>query len=211
MIVKEIRFPDDVSYGSSGGPTYSTLVPQTGSGYEDTVSNWSAPRHRYDVGYGIRTFDMIEKVIAFFHVVRARAFGFRFKDWADFKSCAVSATTSATDQSLGTGDGVIATFQLWKTYTYSGESYARKITKPVAGTVKVAVNGVQKTITTHFTVSTVTGVVTFTSGNIPTIGQAVTAGYEFDVPVRFENDSLNVSLDNLKVGGADVSLIEVRV
>lgn len=211
MIIKEIRFPDDISYGSSGGPAYSTLVPHTGSGYEDTLSNWSAARHRYNVGYGLRTFDKIERVIAFFHAVRGRAFGFRYKDWADFKSCAVDATPAATDQALGTGDGVVAAFQLWKTYTYSGEGYARKITKPVLGTVKVAVAGVAKTITTHFTVSSVTGIVTFTAGNIPTGGQAVTAGYEFDVPVRFEEDFLNVSLDNLKVGAADVNLVEVRV
>lgn len=284
MIVKEIRFPDDISYGSSGGPAYNTLVPQTGSGYEDTLSLWSAARHRYDVGYGIRTYDKIEQVIAFFHAVRGRAFAFRYKDWADYKSCAVDATPSATDQALGTGDGAVVAFQLWKTYAYGAESYARKITKPVAGTVRASIQGVTDS---RWTASTVTGVVTFsaditksisaitqaaqgkitftashtlsvgntfhvsavagmtaingkrvtvlavdsatqvttdhntsgysayTSGGtihtIPQSGEAVKAGFEFDVPVRFEQDSLNVSLDNLKVGAADVTLVEVRV
>lgn len=211
MIIKEVRFPTDIAYGSRGGPGYSTTVTTTASGYESTVLNWSKTRHRYEAAYGARTQTQLEAVLALFHAVRGRAYGFRFKDWADYKSCADSATPSPTDQAIGTGDGTTATFQLAKTYTYGGESYTRQITKPVTGTVRVAVNGTEKTLTTHFTVSTVTGVVTFTAGNIPTSGQAVTAGFQFDVPVRFDTDELDISLDDWKIGAVSIPLVEVRI
>ena len=283
MVIKEIRFPDDVSYGSSVGPAYSTVVAQTGSGFESVISNWAAAKHRYNVGYGLRKIETIETVIAFFHAVRGRAFGFRYKDWADYKSCADAATPAATNQLLGTGDGSDTTFQLQKTYTYLTESYARTITKPVTGTTLVSIQNVTDP---RWTVSTVTGIVTFsanitktvtaitnaataqvtatghglsigwtvhfssvsgmtqingkraavasivdadnftislnttaysayTSGGsvntIPQTSEEVRAGFEFDVPVRFESDLLSVSLDNLKVGAADVMLVEVRL
>ena len=211
MVIKEIRFPTDIAYGSKGGPGYSTVISQTASGYESAILNWSKSRHRYNVAYGERTQAQLEAVLAFFHAVRGRGYGFRFKDWADYKSCADSATPTATDQAIGTGNGATATFQLYKLYSYGGETYSRPITKPVSGTVKVAVAGVAKTITTHFTVSTVTGIVTFTAGNIPTTGQAITAGYEFDVPARFDSDILSVSLDDWKLGAVDLDIVEVRV
>ena len=211
MIIKEVRFPTDIAYGSRGGPGYSTTVATTASGHESTVINWSKSRHRYEASYGMRTQAQLEAVIALFNAVRGRAYGFRFKDWADYKSCADAATVSPTDQSIGTGDGSTATFQLTKTYNYGGETYTRTINKPVSGTVRVAVAGTEKTLTTHFTVNTTTGEITFTAGNIPTSGQAITAGFEFDVPVRFDSDDLGISLDDWKLGAVDIPLVEVRI
>lgn len=211
MVIKEIRFPVDLSYGSTGGPGYSTDISETKSGYETAILEWSQARHRYQASFGPRTQVQLEQVLALFHAVRGRGYGFRFKDWADFKSGPKESDPTAADQLLGTGDGATSTFQLYKTYSYSGETYVRIITKPVLGTVRVAVAGVEKTITTQFTVSTVTGIVTFTGGNIPTVGQSVTAGYEFDVPVRFETDLAQISLDAWMLGAVDLELVEVRV
>ena len=191
MAFLDVRFPTDIAYGSRGGPGYSTTVNQTWSGYESRQINWSLVRHRYNAARGM-------------------GHAFRFKDWADFKSCAKEATPAPTDQAIGTGDGTTDTFQLVKVYDYGGQTYTRTITKPVSGTVRVAVDGSEKTLTTHFTVNLLTGIVTFTPGNIPTAGQAVTAGYEFDVPVRFDVDTLDVSLDDWLMGAADAPLVEVR-
>ena len=210
MAFLDVRFPIDIAYGSRGGPEYSTTVTQTWSGYESRQINWSLVRHRYNAAYGTRTQVQLEALLALFHAARGRGHSFRFKDWADFKSCAKEATPAPTDQVIGAGDGSDATFQLTKTYSYGGQTYTRTITKPVSGTVRVSVAGVEKTIATQFNVNYLTGVVTFTAGNIPTLGQAVTAGFEFDVPVRFDIDALDISLDHFLMGATDAPLIEVR-
>jgi uncharacterized protein (TIGR02217 family) len=210
MAFLDVRFPTDIAYGSRGGPGYSTTVNQTWSGYESRQINWSLVRHRYNAAYGTRTQAQLEALLALFHAARGMGHAFRFKDWADFKSCAKEDTPAPTDQAIGTGDGATDTFQLVKVYDYGGQTYTRTITKPVSGTVRVAVDGSEKTLTTHFTVNLLTGIVTFTPGNIPTAGQAVTAGYEFDVPVRFDIDTLDVSLDDWLMGAADAPLVEVR-
>jgi uncharacterized protein (TIGR02217 family) len=204
------RFPDDISYGSSGGPTWSTTVVEIDSGSESRNQRWSYPRHEYDVGYGIKTLASLENLSDFFKVVGGKAIGFRFKDWMDYKSCSRTATPAAIDCVIGTGTGALATFQLYKTYTQGSYTRSRKILKPISGTIKVAVAGTEKTITTHFTVDTTTGIVTFTAGNIPTTGQSVTAGFEFDVPCRFDTDKLSVNLENYSAGSTQAPLIELK-
>ena len=203
-------FPVDISYDSRGGPGWSTNVVETDSGAESRNQRWSYPRHEYDVAYGLKTTTRLENLLSFFHVVGGKAIGFRYKDWMDYKSCATSSTPAATDCAIGTGTGALATFQLYKTYTQGAYTRSRKILKPVTATVKVAVAGTEKTITTHFTVDTTTGIVTFTAGNLPTNGQAVTAGFEFDVPCRFDTDKLSIDLTYYKSGAAQVPLIELK-
>jgi uncharacterized protein (TIGR02217 family) len=208
--IESPRFPEDISYDSRGGPRFNTRRIQTLSGQVIRNQLWSYPRHEYDCSYGINTVVRHENLLYFFHVVGGPAVGFRYKDWMDFKSCLRSATPAATDCAIGTGTGALATFQLVKVYTQGSYTRSRKILKPVAGTIKVAVAGTEKTITTHFTVDTTTGIVTFTGGNIPTAGQAVTAGFEFDVPACFDRDVHEYTWKDFASGTASVPLVELK-
>lgn len=204
----EVQFPTAISFRSSGGPEFSTSVIETASGFEKRNINWSAARARYDIGSGVKSEDDLAAVIDFFRARRGQAFGFRFKDWADYKSGAPSAAVSATDQAIGTGDGVATEFGLAKSYTSGAETYARRILKPVAGSVLVALDGTPQGA--GWSVDAATGVITFTTP--PGAGAAVTAGFEFDTPVRFAGDHLNVSLETFAAGAVpDIGLVEVRL
>ncbi|MFZ1991857.1 MAG: DUF2460 domain-containing protein, partial [Alphaproteobacteria bacterium] len=193
MSFHEVLFPQRLAFGSVGGPERRTDIVTLASGYEERNTPWAQSRRRYNAGYALATLDDIHALIAFFEARQGRLYGFRFRDALDSKSCAPSATPSPADQAIGTGDGVTATFQLTKTYVSGGQSYARAIAKPVAGSVRVAVGGVEKTLGTDFTFDTTTGAVTFLSGHIPSSG-AITAGFTFDVPVRFDTDRLEINL-----------------
>ena len=212
MAFAEIQFPDNIAYGSSGGPGFNTNVIVTDSGAEERVARWSEARHRYNVAYGIRTLDQLNIVKDFYIKRQGIAIGFRYKDWQEFTSATNGrdAHTNA-DVNIGTGDGSQTTFQLIKKYTDAVVTRTRTITKPVSGKVLIAVDGVSKSEGGDFTVNTTTGVVLFTT--IPPNTHAVTAGFEFDVPVRFgeEVDSLlSINYESFKQGGiADIPLIEL--
>lgn len=208
------RFPDDIAYGSQGGPGYNTTIVVIQSGAESRNVNWSKARHTYDVAYGVRTMSNLEELIEYFHAVAGQAYGFRFKDFADFKSCNTEDAISATDQVIGTGTaaGALKVFQLVKNYTKGAFSRSRTIAKPVSGTVRISINGVEKLQgdgTYPWTVDTTTGIVTFSSAGPPE-GQIVRAGYEFDTPVRFDTDNLQVNLEYYQSGSTSVGLIEIR-
>ena len=203
----EVRFPDDISRGARGGPERRTQIVELASGDEERNASWSNSRRRYDAAYGIRRADDLAAVVAFFEARNGRLYGFRWKDWADYKSCLPSGTPAATDQAIGTGDGTTTGFQLVKVYTSGAQTWIRTITKPVSGTVLVAIDGVEQT--TGWSVDTTTGIVSFTS--TPAAGAAITAGFEFDVPVRFDTDTLDVTLDIERLGSImSIPLIEVR-
>ena len=207
MAFHEVRFPDNISRGARGGPERRTQIVEMASGDEERNGSWADSRRRYDASYGIRKADDLAAVTAFFEARRGRLYGFRWKDWADYKSGLPSASPAAIDQPIGTGNGMATSFQLVKLYTSGAQSWTRTITKPVAGTVAVALNGV--TQITGWTVNTTTGVVTFATGPGP--GLAITAGFEFDVPVRFDTDTLDVTLDFERLGSiTSIPLIEVR-
>jgi len=207
MAFHEVRFPDNISRGARGGPERRTQIVALASGDEERNASWANSRRRYDAAYGIRRADDLVAVVAFFEARNGRLYGFRWKDWADFKSCLPSQTPAATDQALGTGDGATTDFQLVKVYSSGSQSWTRTITKPVAGTVLVAINGTEAT--SGWSVDTTTGVVSFTSA--PAAGVAITAGFEFDVPVRFDTDTLDVTLDIERLGSiTSIPLIEVR-
>ncbi len=206
MVFHEIRFPTAIAFHSTGGPERKTEIVTLGSGYEERNGVWAASRRRYDVGYGIKTLDDIHAVIAFFEARAGRLYGFRFKDFADFKSVAPAAAITPRDQSLGTGDGATRSFALQKTYASGPASFSRAIVKPVAGTVRVAVGGIE---TTAFALDATTGVATLAAA--PAIGAVVTAGFEFDVPVRFDTDSLSVNLASFRAGEIpSIPLVEIR-
>ncbi|MDY6960307.1 MAG: DUF2460 domain-containing protein [Pseudomonadota bacterium] len=212
MAFHEVRFPTAISRGASGGPERRTEIVTLGSGYEERNQRWADSRRRYDAGWGVKTLDQLHAVVGFFEERRGMLHGFRWKDHADFKSCQPLGVPTMLDQALGTGDGVDATFQLVKRYGGSFAPWSRTIAKPVQGSVRVAVAGSARTEGTHFTVDYATGVITFTGGNIPTLGQAVTAGFEFDVPARFDTDRLVVNLDQFQAGSIpNIPILEIRV
>jgi uncharacterized protein (TIGR02217 family) len=212
MAFHEVRFPTGVSLGASGGPERRTEIVTLGSGFEERNQRWADSRRRYDAGYGLKSLDNIHAVLAFFEERRGRLHGFRWKDWADYKSCAPNGVVSATDQIIGTGDGVEDDFQLVKVYGGVYSAYTRDVTKPVAGTVRVAVAGVAQTEGTAYTVDYATGIVTFGIGHIPGAAEAVTAGFEFDVPVRFDSDSLTIRAENWRDGDiSSIPIVEIRV
>mgnify|MGYP001597598103 CR=1 FL=1 len=200
----EYQFPPGISYGSSGGPVFNTTVNMTKSGMETRQINWQYARHKYNVTYGIRNQADFDAVIKLFHAVQGRATGFRFKDWSDFKSCDIAATPAATDQLIGAGDGATKTFQLIKKYSIGGVSNARTIKKPVGGSVLVALNNVVQG--SGWTADTTTGIIAFT--NAPGNGVSVTAGFQFDVPVRFDVDELSIVLSKPQLSQTQITLIE---
>jgi uncharacterized protein (TIGR02217 family) len=185
----EVRLPLALGFGSSGGPECATDVARLASGAESRNARWAGSRRRWDVGGAAVKADVAHELVAFFEARRGRMHGFRFRDPVDWKSCPPSQAIAATDQALGVGDGARAEFQLVKRYASGGVFRDRIITKPVEDTVLVAVDGV---VTTAFEVDWATGVVTIDAA--PAGGAVLTAGFEFDVAVRFDADRLDMTL-----------------
>lgn len=197
----DVTFPPDIALGSQGGPVRRTEVVALASGHEQRTARWSQSRRRWDAGTGIKCEADIAGVVAFFEAREGRRFAFRWRDPFDDRSCLPGEEPSAMDQTIGTGDGISAMFQLTKTY---GGASARPITKPVSSTVIVAVDGEVVLASTDHS----TGQVTLDTP--PPVGAAVTAGFQFDVPARFDTDALSVSL--LPGGGnvTELPIVEVR-
>jgi len=207
MAFHEVRFPDNISRGARGGPERRTQVVELASGDEERNASWANSRRRYDVAYGIRRADDLAAVVAFFEARNGRLHGFRYKDWADYKSALPSLAITATDQQIGTGTGSLQTFQLSKRYTSGAQTWVRTIAKPVAGTVRIALGMVEQL--SGWTLDPTTGVVTFTTA--PAGGVIVRAGFEFDVPVRFDSDTLDVTLDFERLGSiTSIPLLEIH-
>jgi uncharacterized protein (TIGR02217 family) len=212
MSFHEVRFPTEISRGAQGGPERRTDVVVLGSGFEERNARWANSRRSYNAGYGVKSLDDLHAVIAFFEERRGRLYGFRWRDHADLKSCAPSEDAAPLDQAIGTGDGSAAAFQLAKAYGSAFAPWTRTITKPVGGSVRVAVAGAEQSEGSAFTVDTATGIVTFLSGHIPASGAAVTAGFEFDVPVRFDTDRLEINLQGFRHGAIPhIPIVEVRL
>lgn len=203
----DVRFPTDIARGARGGPERRTEVATLGSGFEERNAVWAHSRRRWDAGLGVRTLAQLQQVVAFFEERRGRLIGFRFRDPLDHSSALPGAAVAATDQLLGTGDGATRRFALRKTYGGAFDPYRRPIRKPVSGTVKVAVGGVA---TTAFALDLSTGDVVLNTA--PASGAPVAAGFEFDTPVRFDADRLEVDLAAFGAGSApSVPLVEIRL
>jgi uncharacterized protein (TIGR02217 family) len=208
----EVLFPLDIALNSAGGPQRRTDVVTLGSGREERNARWAHSRRRYDAGYGVKTLEALSQVIAFFEERRGRLYGFRWRDRLDHSSAAPETATAATDQVIGTGDGMTASFQLVKTYGSLYSPYRRPIVKPVPGSLRVAVAEIELEEGTAFTVDTATGAVTFEADFIPAGGAAVTAGFLFDVPVRFDTDYLEVDLSAFAAGAIPkIPLVEIKL
>lgn len=202
MSFHEVRLPARLAFGSTGGVERRTEITTLASGFERRSTPWAMGRRRYLIGANLRSLDDMAELTAFFEARRGRLFGFRFRDFADFKSCGPGGTPAATDQVIGAGDGMRTVFQLVKTYG----DVARLIAKPVEGSVVVAVDGDG----VEAEVDVETGAVTLDAA--PDEGAVVTAGFLFDTPVRFDADRIEVTLESFGAGRmAAVPLIEVRV
>lgn len=206
----EVLFPLDIALKSAGGPERRTEIVTLGSGREERNARWAHSRRRYDAGYGVRTFEALSAVVAFFEERRGRLHGFRWRDRLDHASAATSAP-GPFDQTIGTGDGVQTAFALAKTYGDLHAPYQRPIVKPIAGSVRVAVAGIEQTEGMAFSCDPTTGIVTFLSGYVPGAGASITAGFLFDVPVRFDTDYLEVDLTAFAAGAIPkIPLIEIK-
>jgi uncharacterized protein (TIGR02217 family) len=205
----DVSFPTDVAIRAKGGPERITDVIRLGSGRESRNSRFSASRRRFDAGYGVRSFQRLASVIAFFEARAGRLHGFRFRDRLDFSSAPPGAEPAATDQPLGTGDGTRTGFDLVKRYGDQAGEALRRITRPVPGSVLIAVAGAPKLFGVHCDL-VAGGRIVFRAGHIPAAGQAVTAGFLFDVPVRFDTDRLDIDIAAFEAGEIpSIPLVEI--
>lgn len=210
MAFHEVRFPTGVSKGSSGGPRRITDIVTLRSGFEQRNSIWANSRRFYNAGLGLRNLKDLYEVLEFFEARRGRLHGFRYKDWSDYKSKDPTAAVTNNDIQIGVGDGTTVNFQLSKIYSDAGGSWTRIIKKPVQGSVVVALNGSAQTEGSNFTVDYTTGIVTFSAA--PGNGVSVTAGFEFDVPVRFDVDQIMVNVEQFNAGAIpDIDIVEIRI
>ncbi|QFS82038.1 hypothetical protein FIU97_04540 [Roseivivax sp. THAF40] len=210
MEFHDVRFPARLSFGSMGGPERKTEIVTLANGYEERNTPWSQSRRRYDAGVGLRSLDDVAEVVDFFEARRGQLFAFRWKDWSDFKSCVPSRDVHFEDQIIGYGDGARTEFQLTKTYRSGENAYARPIDKPVPGSVRIGMHDTELRDGVAFSVDTATGRVTFAEP--PITGIAVTAGFEFDVPVRFDTAAIQTSVANFQAGEVpSIAVVEVRV
>ena len=210
MSFHEIQFPASISFGSIGGPERRTDIVSLSSGFEERNTPWAHSRRHYDAGIGMRSLDDIATLIAFFEARSGQIFGFRWKDWSDYKSCLPSRVIGYEDQVIGIGDGFTSDWNLMKSYTSGGHSYQRPIVKPVAGSIKVGIQGEQQFEQVHFDADHSTGILKFKMP--PASGLQITAGFEFDVPVRFDTDRIQTSVASFKAGDVpSIPVVEVRL
>lgn len=200
----DVRFPLALGFGARGGPSLRTDITRLASGAEHRNSPHDHARRRYDVGPGVKSLEDLSALIRFFQARKGQRHSFRFRDPLDHQSGLPGATLSMSDETIGMGDGVQTVFQLIKVYEDAGGRHERIITKPIAGTLLLAAGGqfISATLDTD------SGQVSFDTP--PGTGQVITAGFQFDVPVRFDTDHLAITLETFQAGTAgSVPLIEV--
>lgn len=200
----DVLFPPAVSFGATGGPERRNEIVALTSGREKRNARVSLSRRRYDAGTGIRSLEDLHDVVAFFEARRGSLHAFRFRDPFDMKSCRPQATPSPLDQTLGTGDGATLRFALVKVYGEGSDAYHRPIARPRPESLRVAVGGVEA----GFTFDEARAEIVF--ADVPAVGVAITAGYEFDVPVRFDAERIEISITSFKAGQIpSIPLVEV--
>lgn len=199
-----VRFPFPLSFGARGGPERQTDIVQLASGHESRNSHVSQSRRRYDVGAGIKSLDDLHSLISFFEARHGQLYGFLFRDPMDFKSCAPQQAISASDQIIGHGDGDQTHFDLVKIYGDDQAEYSRKIAYPDVASLIVESDDVPALASWDEQ----TRQLVFSSA--PAAGAVITAGFEFDVPVRFDMSQLDLALEGFGAGKAvNIPLIEV--
>jgi uncharacterized protein (TIGR02217 family) len=195
----EVRFPLRLSLSTSGGPVRRTDIVNLSNGRESRNSRWRDARRSYDAGSGLRSVADLYEVLEFFEAGSGELYGFRFRDPVDWTSGRPGVAVTPGDQPIGIGDGVKVSFPLVKTYGDAAAGSLRGIAKPVPGSVVIAVDGVTQPATV-FDCDPATGVVIFTADAIPPSGASITAGFEFDVPVRFATGRIDINLSAFNAG-----------
>ncbi|SHI35084.1 TIGR02217 family protein [Palleronia salina] len=209
MAFDDVRFPVSLSFGALCGPERRTEIATLANGHEERNTPWIHSRRRYDAGLGLRSLDDVQEVVAFFEARRGPLRAFRWKDWADFKSCPASKDPDYLDQDLAVADGAGNVFQLSKVYGAGDAAYRRPITKPVPGTVTVGMEHDPLREGVDFELDALTGTVTLF--DVPPAGALITAGFAFDVPARFDTDRIVTSVATFEAGEIpDIPVIEVR-
>lgn len=204
----EVSFPLSLAFGTTGGPERRNEIVLLSNGYESRNARWRHARRRFDAGSGIKSAQDLYALVAFFEARCGNLYGFRFKDPIDNLSCAYGQSVSALDQQIGSGNGSTTVFQLIKTYGDVGGTSAREIQKPVDGSIVIAIDGVE-IIAPDFSADSATGQVTFSEP--PLEGAVITAGYEFDVPVRFDVERLDINLSHFHAGHIPtIPLVEIK-
>lgn len=208
MAFHEQRFPLRLSLTSSGGPGRQTDIVSLSNGREARNRRWRFSRRRYDVGSALRSVADLYAVLEFFEARGGQLHGFRFRDPVDFSSARPGEAVTALDQFLGMGDGETAAFPLVKAYGDGAAVERRPVLKPVAGSLRIAVDGVERE--DGFVLDAATGIMTFAAGHVPDDGAEIRAGFEYDVPVRFDTDRIEIDLDAFRAGRIpSIPLIEV--
>jgi uncharacterized protein (TIGR02217 family) len=208
--IESPRFPASISYHSSGGPTWKTQVVQTTSGREQRIQAWQDALRHWDAMNGVRTDAELDQLQAWFLISAGMANGFRWKDWKDY--LAISSHSLGMINATGKGNGT-ASGQLVKLYTLGSHAYARKISKPVTGTVTVQKNGVIMPFgssTGQCLLDNTTGIITF-YGTPPTTMDTLTWTGEFDVPVRFDTDTFSASYEERNASSVSLPIVEIRL
>lgn len=200
----EIRLPEDIERGASGGPMFNTTVNEQQSGIEQRNQNWVQPLRKWSFSFGMDYREKYTEILNFFTTVRGRAYGFRFRDWSDFE---------LDNEFIGVGDGTTRVYNLIKSYSFGGlNQLIRQIKKPVADGFVVTVDDIVQDYPSDYTVDFDTGVLTFKSGlSTPDVGEVIRVSCKFDIPVRFDQDTLNIQLEYYKTGSVStISIKELR-
>jgi len=203
MAFHDVRLPDNVERGALGGPRFRTSIQVQTSGVEQRNSTWEDTRGEWDIGYGLNDRTELDTLIAFFYARQGSTHSFPFKDWSDFL---LGDDASDTPQTIATGDGIQTAFQIIRRYVSGLITFPRDITKPVNGTVRVFLDSVEEF--SGFTINHLTGEIVF---DLPPSIEDVGAICEYNVPVRFMEDKLDISLDRFDLGDIpSIPVIEVK-
>lgn len=199
----EVRLPEDVERGAQGGPGFKTTVLPLASGHEKRNQDWTNSKGSWDISYGIQDKADFTRVLRFFMARRGRAYGFRFKDWSDYE---------VVRQQFGVADGVEVEFQLTKTYTDTVNPYVRPISKPVLAGEDYPVRVWRNNVLlagADYAIDTTTGLITFDTPG--TLGHVLEWEGEFDVPVRFDRDTFDITLQHVDAGSIPtLQIVELR-
>lgn len=193
MTIPAYRLPDYIERGSAFGPTFRNVIQEAIAGNEQRFAQWTKCRGVGDLSYGLQhSSDPLGDFRAILSLFRAHfgsLYPFRFRDWSDY---------TATNEVFGTGNGSKTAFQLTMTYdpqyillgTAGSFFYVRAITL-LASTPVIKDNNVVVP-SANYSISS-SGMVTFATA--PASGHQLTWNGEFDVPCRFDNDTLPVVLN----------------
>lgn len=206
MAFDNVKLPDDIEKGAQGGPRFRTTIIELSSGFEQRNSQWSQTRGEWDVGYGLQEKEQFEDIIEFFYARQGRARAFRFKDWTDFE---------LARQAIGLTDTTNDTFQIFKRYASGATLFDRILRKIVQDTEAVWVNNVaiaKGLGSGEYQIDYETGIITIGSTLAGQDGTNVEVQCEFDVPVRFNTDALDlVAETSYSAAVPQIPIVEVRI